>query len=306
MSVTRRDILKLISAGSLALGLPNMSFLFAGSVPKPDIVAITGEDLAANVKEAIKLLGGMGRFVSKGDKVVLKPNMGFANKPIKATTTDPRVVRAVAELALEAGAKRIMVLDYPCHSTDIAIDTCEVKGELSKLEDTFVYAIENEKFFREVNIPQGKELKKARIAFDVLEADCLINIPIAKSHSSTYVSFSMKNWMGIVKDRRSWHVLIDLNQAIADLATFMKPKLTVVDANRVLLTGGPSGPGRIIEPKTVIAGVDPLAVDVFSLALAPWGGKWHTPEQVPHIRNAIAHGIGNHDLSALNILKKTI
>ncbi len=334
MSVTRRDVLRILSAGGLVLGAPSVLSRFSEAAdpkgpmapekidaseltglegkpaPKPagppDLAVIEGADPAANTKAAVDMMGGMRRFVSKGDKVVIKPNMGFGNPPEEATTTEPRVVRALAEMALEAGAKRVMIFDNPCHRADIAVEVCGMKKALQGLDDTFVFTIRSSRFFREVSIPKGKVLKKTKIAVDILEADTIINAPVAKSHGSAYVSFGMKNWMGAVEERTAWHTLIDLHEAIADIATFIRPKLTVLDATRVLVSGGPGGPGPIKNLKKIVAGTDPLAVDIYGLTLAKWGGSGYRVQDIPHFQHAILRQVGDHRIERMDIRKVAV
>jgi len=306
MNITRRDLLKLLAAGGAVLSLPKLGrALVALAQTTPDLAVIKGDNPAKNVRAAIEVLGGIKRFVSKGDRVVIKPNMGLGNEPYKATTTEPKVMRALAEMVLGAGAKMVMVFDYPFHNPDIALEVCGIKKELEGLDDTFVYIIRNRNLFREVAIPNGKKLKKQHVAIDILEADTIINVPIAKSHGSAKVTFGMKNWMGVVENRGFWHI-IDLNQAIADFATFIKPKLTVIDATRALVTGGPGGPGEIASLKTIVAGVDPVAVDSYALTLAKWQGKDYKPQDVPYIMKAAEMGVGSYEIDKLNILERAV
>ncbi|RJO66093.1 MAG: DUF362 domain-containing protein [Myxococcales bacterium] len=308
MKLTRREMLRGLVAATAAAPFatfPNL-LLAQDKPPVPDLAVINGLDPAANVRAAVAALGGIGRFVTKGDRVTIKPNMGFGNPPEKATTTDPRVVRALAELALQAGAKRVMVIDNPCHKADIALEICGVKAAMKGLDDVFVATITAESFYREVKIPKAKSLTSAKVAIDVMDTDCLINVPVAKSHGSAIVSFGMKNWMGAVYNRTPWHVLHNLHQAIADMATFIRPRLTVLDATRALTTNGPGGPGEIASLNTIVAGVDPVAVDSFGVTLSKWDGDAYTPLKIPYIANAVAHGLGRSDVEALRIHRQTV
>lgn len=304
MKVTRREAMQLMAAGGVYAFSPP---LWAAMEKKiPDLAVITGEDPVANTQAAVDALGGMARFVTKGDKVVIKPNMGFGNTPSAATTTDPGVVRSLAKQALNAGAKRVMVLDNPCHRADIALEVTGIKNVLKGLDDVFAFTVTRDEMFGEVSIPKGISLKKVHIARDILEADCIINAPMAKSHSSAKVSFGMKNWMGAIRDRKKWHVILDLNQAIADLASYIKPKLTVLDATRTLVTGGPGGPGTIEQTQTVVAGVDPVAVDSYGLKLAKFGGENYRPHDIEYLIMAKRHGVGDYPMLGTNIYRKTL
>ena len=305
MGIDRRDALRLITGGGLMMGM-GAAFPSLAQAATPDLAVMTGPSIEKNVRAAIDAMGGMSKFVSKNDVVVIKPNMGFGNAPIKTTTTDPMVVKTIAVMALEAGAKRIMVCDRPCHKPKIALQVNGIKQELSKLQDTFVYLFDDPKLFAEVSIPQGVSLKKAPIARDILESDVIINVPVAKSHGSAKVSFGMKNWMGVVNNPGSWHIKFALTQSIADIATFVKPKLTVLDATRALVTGGPGGPGKISKLDTIVAGINPVALDAYALTLAPWGGNGYKPEEIDFLVKAAKHGIGSYKLDGLNIMKKAV
>lgn len=304
MNPSRRDSLKLLVATSASASLLGGGPLFAAEVA-PDLVKVTGANPAANTRKAIELLGGMARFVSKGDKVVIKPNMGFGNAPEKATTTEPQVVRAVAEMVLNAGARRVMVIDNPCHKAGIVLEVCGVKQACADLDDTFVLTITDQDFFREVSIPDGAVLSTQQVAVDILEADVLINLPVAKSHSAARVTFGLKNWMGAVFARQPWHTFYDLNKAIADLATFLRPQLTILDATRALLTGGPGGPGQIVQLDTVLAGVDPVAVDTLALTLGAFGGRGYEPKDIRCLVLAEERGVGTTAIDSLKLVTAT-
>jgi uncharacterized protein (DUF362 family) len=271
------------------------------SATSGEMFAFQGEAGAA-VKKVVESLGGMKRFVSKGDKVVIKPNLGFAVPPLRGATTDPAVIRTLAELALEAGAKSVQVLDNPVHP----IIACEARNgmatALEKVPGLVLKLLKDEKYFADVTIPRGRQLKRAQVMRAILECDALINVPVAKSHSGALVSFSLKNWMGAVKNRHEWHNDFDLHQAIADFATFIKPKFIVLDATRALVTGGPGGPGEVKPLQIIAGGLDPVAIDAFAVQLSPWNGKTLKPHDVPHIRLAEEMGIGKVATAAIPIL----
>jgi uncharacterized protein (DUF362 family) len=133
----------------------------------------------------------------------------------------------------------------------------------------------------------------------------LICLPQAKSHSNTGISMGVKGLMGLIWDRWSFHSKYNINHALADLATVIRPKLTVLDATRALTTGGPGGPGEVVKPNLVIAGTDPIAVDSFGVSVAPWYGQPFKGRQVEHLLAASQRGLGKIDLEQLNILKAT-
>jgi len=261
---------------------------------------------AQATKESIQLLGGISRFVKPGDRVVLKPNMSFPNPPAMATTTHPAVVASVAHSCLEAGAKKIMVLDHTLRRPDICLERSGIEAACRSLDNVFVLGVSEEKFFKNVSVPQGRALHQVKVIRGVMESEVLINIPVAKSHSTTTVSLGIKNLMGLIWDRKVFHYRMDINEALADLSTVIKPSLTLVDATRVLTSGGPGGPGRVITPNTVVAGTDPVAVDAYTVTLCRWYDKKLSPHQIKHIATASRRGLGKINLKNFRIIHKKV
>ena len=163
----------------------------------------------------------------------------------------------------------------------------------------------NRKFFREIKIPQGKVLERVEVVKEILDGHVLINMPVAKSHSATGVSLGMKGLMGLIWERESFHSQFNINQALADLATVIKPQLTILDATRALASGGPGGPGEVKKPNLIIAGMDPVAVDSYGVSIVPWYGQKFKGRQVEHLLIAHQRGLGKIDVDQLKILKET-
>jgi uncharacterized protein (DUF362 family) len=138
---------------------------------------------------------------------------------------------------------------------------------------------------------------------ELLEGYVLINLPVAKSHSTTGVSLGMKGLMGLIWEREGFHSQFNINQAIADLATVIRPQLTILDATRALASGGPGGPGDVKKPNIVIAGTDPVAVDSYGVSVVPWYGQNFKGRQVEHLLIAHQRGLGKIDVDQLNIFK---
>ncbi|MDD5225272.1 MAG: DUF362 domain-containing protein [bacterium] len=271
-----------------------------------DLAVVQGPTAAA-VEKAVSLFGGMERFVKKGGRVVLKPNMSFPAPPAAGATTSPEVVAAVASLCLKAGAGEILVLDNPILQPRVCLENSQIKSACAKIGKTRVLAVTDRKFFTEIPVPMGKALKKVEVMQDVLNADAVINLPVAKSHGSTEVSFGLKNLMGLIWDRRYFHNDIDLDQAIADLGTVIHPCLTILDATRVMTEGGPFGPGHLEYPQKIIAGINPVAVDAYGVTLSRWyDGKIFSPRQVKHILHAAELGLGEIDPAKLDIIRSKI
>jgi len=298
---TRRDFLKWQLKGAL--------FLACGGtfVPRPalaealpDVAVATGPPAGA-VKAAVDLLGGMGRFVKPGNSVVIKPNFSFANPPESATTTNPEVVRELLVLCREAGASSVKILDNPLNAAELCLEQSAVLTACESVERGAVHALDDARFYRETDIPTGASFKKTEVAVDVLEADVLISAPVAKSHSSAGVSLSMKNLMGLIWNRGVMHSRHDLNTAIVDLASLLKPALCVIDATRVLTTNGPGGPGKVVRMDAVIASPDMVAADAEAVSMCEWYGRRFAPRQVKHIALAHERGLGRMDVENLDV-----
>ena len=305
---TRRDFLKrTLSIGTaLSLSPSLMQRLRAEDIPSPalpHLAAAIGDPVQAT-EESINLLGGISRFVKRGARVVLKPNMSFPNPPSMATTTHPEIVATVAQSCLEAGAKKVMVFDHTLRRPDICLERSGIEAACKKLDNVFVLGLAEEKFFEEVPVPQGQVLRNVKVIKGVMDAYVIINLPVAKSHAATTVSLGIKNLMGLIWDRRSFHSRLDMNEALVDLSTVIKPTLILVDATRVLTNGGPGGPGKVIALNTVVAGTDPVAVDAYAVTLAQWYGKSFNPDQIKHLDKAARRGIGEINLEKLNIIRK--
>jgi uncharacterized protein (DUF362 family) len=245
------------------------------------------------VATALGALGGIGRVVHKGDYVAIKPNAAFANPSAWGTTTDPETVVAVAKACLAAGAKRVTVVEYPQARGKKCLDRCGLTKALEKVPEVQLKVLSGPEDFKTVKVKGGIALKTVDVAKVVLSADVLINVPTAKAHNETGVSFGIKNAMGLIRDRKIFHTQLDLHQAIADLARVINPQLTVLDATRALLTNGPAGPGETSNPGKIVAGFN----------TARFNQKKMTPKEVRHIALAAAAGLGQIDVSKLRIKK---
>jgi uncharacterized protein (DUF362 family) len=302
--MNRRDFLKksvkCAAFTSTSALLPDLlkGVLAAGTAP--DLVVANGHPGSAT-RSAVEAMGGMSRFVRSGDKVVIKPNMSFPNPPEWGTTTHPDVVRELAALCAKAGASSVLVLDNPLRSPELCLEKSGLRKACRDVPETLVEAVVNRHFFEEVKIPQGKALRAVMIMRKVLEADALIAAPVAKSHSATGVSLSIKGMMGLVYDRRIFHIDVDLDTALVDLCTVLRPKLTLIDATRLLSEGGPGGPGKVIPMNKVIASTDFVAADSAAVELGTWYGRKFKGRQVKHIRMAHERGLGNLDISSLTL-----
>lgn len=246
------------------------------------------------VRRAIAALGGMKRFVSRGDVVVVKPNIGWDRMPIHAANTNPEVVGTVVQLAFEAGAKRVVVADGSCNDPDRCFQRSGIWRTAHALGAEVVLPLQHR--FRTTRL-RGEVLDEWPIFTTLVEADKVINVPVAKHHNLAKYTAAMKNWYGVLGGRRNrLHQNIDLS--IADLATFMRPTLTVIDAMRVLMRNGPQG-GNIDDTKvmnTVIASIDQVAADALGCTLIG-----QSRENLPYLKMAHERGIGTMNWETLRV-----
>ncbi|MDH7601676.1 MAG: DUF362 domain-containing protein [Armatimonadota bacterium] len=296
--VSRREFLEAVAGLGAALFIGGCSKNGQagpkGSVPRMPKVSVdglfvaSGRGPAKNTRAAIEAMGGMGKFVKKGDFVVIKPNIAWNRPPDAAATTNPEVVSELVRLCKSAGASKVLVLDHVIdRPAEVVLGFTGIKDAVEKAGGE-VKAAQQESDYRTIEIPKGKLLKSDTLVRDILEADVFINVPIAKTHSATRLTLGLKNLMGCNWDRQSWHQSASLEQCIADYATAVRADLTVLDATRILLTNGPKGPGRTKDVDKVIVGTDPVAVDAYGAAL--FGLQ---PKEVSHILIAAQMGLGS-------------
>lgn len=300
--LSRREFLKLQAGTGLYLASAGGSLLLPGlglASALPDIGVVRGGAEEAT-RAAVDLVGGMSSVVKKGDRVLIKPNMSFPRTPAQASNTDPRVVRTVAAMCMEAGASKIMILDHTLASGKMCVQTSGIGPACDTLGHDMVHTINSASFYEEKDIRQARSLNRTSVAEEFLKADKLIAVPKAKSHSATGVSLAMKGMMGLIYDRGIMHRM-DLNETIVDLATLLKADFTVIDGTRVLSTGGPGGPGKVLKRDTIIASRDMVAADAYAVSAFEWYGKRFEPTQVRHIRMAHERGLGRADIGNLNV-----
>lgn len=299
----RRDFLKtgVATGAAVVTGLtPGLIQRAAAEAERfPDVAIAHGRDPSVSTRAAVDAIGGIKRFVKPGDKVVIKPNMSFTADPGDGPNTNPKVVAEVARLCSEAGASRIAVLDHMLHTAEECLSRSQIPAHCEGIPNTFVSAINGARMFREVDVPKGKQLKTMAVAKAVLDSDVLIAVPVGKTHSAAGVSISMKGMMGLIYDRMIFHTRYDLNEAVVDMVSVLKPQLVVVDGTRILSTGGPGGPGRVLPLDLVIASADMVAADAQMVASGTWYDRKFKPDQVKHIRLAAERGLGRSDMENL-------
>jgi uncharacterized protein (DUF362 family) len=296
--VSRREFIKTSSAVAAGAALGSNSVL--AQKPKP-VVAVAKGTPAESVKKAVSALGGIQTFVKQGDRVVIKPNMGFPNPPEWSTTTHPEVVKTVVELCFEAGASRVIVVDHPLRDAQICKERNGIGAAVEGIKGAVVAMLDDKKFYVNKINDTAVELKTTDVMKEVERANCLINVPTAKSHSATGVSLGIKNLMGLVWDRTVFHEKLELNRAMAELLFYIKPTLTIVDCINALVTRGPSGPGKTVDLNTVVATTDPVAADSYTVGIARWYDREFKGDQVKHIKYAYEMGFGEIDVAKMDV-----
>ncbi len=293
----RRDFLKKAVATGIGLGMPDLVKRLAhASVRQPDLAVATGASADAITKAAIDALGGIRKFVSRGDIVVVKPNMAWDRLPEQAANTNPEVVAEVVRLCFEAGAKKVKVFDRSVNDPR----RCYVQSGIAQAAKALGADVDyvDERRFKDTAIG-GEALSTWPLYIDIFEADKVINVPIAKHHSLAKLTMGMKNWMGVMGgSRRVIHQKLD--QSLADLTMKIRPTLTVLDAVRILIDNGPQG-GSLSDVKrldTVIAGIDPVAVDSFGATLFGMKGG-----DLGYVRIGAEMGLGRMDIEKMTIKK---
>jgi uncharacterized protein (DUF362 family) len=299
----RRDFFKKsvgagIAAGA-ALGFGGYDKLWSGSSASAgyDMVAVMGGKPDSMFDLGIQELGGMGAFVSKGQKVVVKPNIGWDVPPEFGATTNPLLVKRIVEYCLKAGAKDVYVFD---HTIDNWVNCYKNSGieKMAKNAGAKIVPGHSESYYQEVSIPRGKVLKSAKVHQVLLESDVFINVPVVKDHSSTRLTCCLKSTMGVVWDRAYWHKN-NLEQCIADYGTYAKkPALNIIDCFNVMTKNGPRGVSKedTVNMQSLIITADWVAGDA---AAAKMLGI--NPADISYIPLAHSAGLGNMNLDSLNI-----
>ena len=288
-------------AAAAGLALPAAGALRAVAAEGQSPVAIARKgDPAALVRRAVAASGGMGRYVSRGDVVVVKPNIAWDRTPEMAANTNPEVVREVVLLCLEAGARKVRVMDRSCNDPRRCYVKSGIKAAVEAIDDLAV-TVEymDEARFVPLALPKGRSLSSWTVYPGLMEADVRINVPIAKHHSAARLTMGLKNVMGCLGGNRG-NIHRDLDGNIAACSAAIPFDLTILDAVRILTGNGPQG-GRLSDVRrldTVIAGVDRVAVDTVGASLFGIGGR-----DVPHILVAHELGLGQIDASGIHLIE---
>jgi uncharacterized protein (DUF362 family) len=290
-----------IAAGAvLALGAHEKLWASSSSASvadKYDMVALMGGTPDAMFDLGIQELGGMANFVQKGQKVLIKPNMGWDVIPELAANTNPYLIKRIVEHCFKAGAKEVYVTD---HTMDNWVNCYRNSGieKAAKSAGAKVVPGNSESYYQEIEIPGGLSLKSAKVHELLLESDVFINVPVLKDHNSVRMTCCLKNMMGLVWNRGYWHSN-NLNQCIADYALYeKKPALNIVDCYNVMVKHGPQGVSSadVVAMKSQIISTDWVAADAAGAKMLGIA-----VEKIEYIPIAHTMGLGNMNLDSLNI-----
>ncbi|MDQ1255715.1 MAG: hypothetical protein QG656_309 [Candidatus Hydrogenedentes bacterium] len=300
---TRRDFLKHTAAAGSAVVLAPLA-MAQEAAPVSMVICRypeggpvednAGVDAMAKTmaEKAIEALGGMGRFVKKGDAVWIKPNMAWDRLPEQAANTNPVLMATLVKMCLDAGAKSVKVGDQTCNEAKKSYPRSGIEAAVIAAGGEIVYLDENR--FKEYSLG-GKKLDKWPLYPEIVESDIVINVPIVKHHSIAKATVCMKNYMGVIGGNRgAWHA--EMGTCLADITRFMKPKLCVVDATRILTANGPTG-GNLADVKRInalAAGTDIVALDAWAVELLG-----HKPEDIESVLAGSKEGLGEIDYKKL-------
>jgi len=259
----------------------------------PELAIIEGEDPAQLARQALEELGGMKRFVSRGEVVLVKPNIGWDRTPEQAANTNPDVVAEIVRQCLQSGAKRVIVTDVSCNEARRCFQRSGIAAAAQAAGSEVI--LPEPSRFKEVDL-RGEVLTKWQVFDAFLEVDKVINVPIAKHHTLTGTTLGMKNWYGILGGSRN-QLHQRIHESLVDLADFMRPTLTVVDCYRILLRNGPTGGNLqdVLLKKTLVASTDPVAIDAY-VAKSLWNLN---ADSLPYLGMAAKRGLGTIDFEKL-------
>ncbi len=300
--MNRREFLRSLAGYSLAAGagaLLGKPFSLYGqsNIGNYDMAAVMGGNAAQMFDVGITALGGIERFVKRGQVVLIKPNASWNVEPSIGATTTPALVGRIVERCKDAGASKVYVVDHTIDNWKLSFDTTQIESA-TKNGGGQIIPGSSKGYFHETKVPGARSLKSVKVHEMVLEADVVINVPVLKHHGSTTITCALKNLMGLVWDRWYYHAN-DLHRCIAEFALLHTPTLNVVDAHTVMMSGGPRGSSyrsSLKVKKMQIISPDIVAAD--AAAAATWGTQ---ADNVRYIKIADELGIGTKNLDSLNI-----
>jgi uncharacterized protein (DUF362 family) len=248
----------------------------------------------ANLRQALSALGGIGAFVNPGERVAIKPNCAWDRKPEQAANTDPELIGELVRQCFSAGATSVTVLDNSCHDPGRAFTRSGIEAAARDAGGSIAHQRSTGTVRLDLG---GTALGPWEVLKPIVEADRVINVPVVKHHSLSRATLGMKNWFGALVGRRP-NLHQRISQVCAELGAAFRPTLTVIDATRILTSGGPTGGSlALVNPADCIAAAtDPVAADAWGAGLLDLG-----PDQLPHIAIAARLGLGTADWKSVSV-----
>jgi uncharacterized protein (DUF362 family) len=297
----RRHFLEIGAAAFVSPLLPvNILSSNQNNSPVWEAKGLPGQSIPA----LFEALGGLKSLITKDiaqSTVLIKPNLCLPHGPELGTTSAPDVIEALCLFLESQGVKKIIIADHTLRQFR-SIKNTALQEIISKHQQIKLILANEQRLYQPVQVA-GKVLHNTEVLKMLSRVDLLINLATAKHHSATNVSLAIKNLMGLIWNRSIFHTDLDLPQAIADLALVIRPGLNIIDTSRVLLNGGPTGPGPIVKDNCLYAGFDILALDSVVVSRYNFGGKTMTAKEIPHLWSAYQNSIGKIDLQNINIYK---
>ena len=273
----------------------------AGENGAVDLVAVLGGEPAEMLQRAMQDMGGMGQYVAKGSKIVVKPNIAWDKKPELGANTNPALVVEIIRQCFEAGAAEVFVFDNTCDEWTRSYQNSGIESA-AKAAGATVLPANQEVYFRSVSLPAGRVLKEAKVHRAILDSDAWINVPVLKHHGGANLTIAMKNYMGIVWDRKYFH-RNGLPECIADICTFEKrPVLNIIDAYRVVTKNGPKGRSEndVATAKALFVAKDIVAGD--TVAARFFNQLRDMPlDHMPYLAYGQSQQVGTMDIDSLNV-----
>lgn len=296
-----RNSCKAAMATAAAGGLPllDLMALPAHAAEAPTLAVRKGQDIPLLVRETLGALGGIEKFVNSDDVVVVKPNIGWDRTVELAANTHPDVVKTLVQMCLEAGARQVRIFDRTCNDERRCYTQSGIRSAMESIKsDRVSLEYMDRRAYKEMAIKGGKAFERWEFYMPVIEADCMINVPIAKHHSISRLTLGMKNLMGVIGGNRG-RMHHNIAEALADLVSVVHSDLTVIDATRILVANGPQG-GRLDDVRkrdTLIASPDIVAADAYAATLFDFA-----PEDIPTVVAAARRGLGVMDLKQVKMV----
>jgi uncharacterized protein (DUF362 family) len=299
----RRQFFKYAGSALVTKYLP-LSSLFAQKT-HPEVWELEGESDQI-IKSLFSRCIDLKQLINKDleeSTVLIKPNLCLPHRNEMGTITSTAIINALCSYLHAAGINKIIIVDHTLRKSS-DFQNIELHKVVAEYANVKLILANKQRFYQPINVA-GKVLQSIEILKMLSRVDLLINIATAKHHSATHVSLALKNLMGLIWDRNAFHTRFDLDQAIADLALVIRPQLNLIDASRVLLNGGPTGPGPVVQEKRLYASLNILALDSVVVSRYNFGGKTLSAKAVPHLWAASQNSIGEIDLSRIkqNFLK---